>query len=193
MHSMSRLMIVAAATVLAGQMLPVTAHAGTSRARATVTCSSNDHRVQRCRVGGWHDAQLVRQFSKANCVRGRTWGLQGSVLWVSEGCRASFAEAGRRSSHGRPGVTPWRGNRSHGNSGNRWNGNRNQRREIRFSCGSPDYKYRFCTVDVGARGRVRLQRQESDTRCVLNRNWGWNRAGVWTDRGCRATFVVSRR
>ncbi len=187
MHSMTRLMAGVAVTVLAGWLAPPAVQPVQAQGmRGTVTCSSNDHRLQRCRVGG--DVRLVRQLSKAPCVRGRTWGVQGGVLWVSEGCRGTFARVAGQVRPGRSGAwpsrpgtpTPWRPGGTTGST-------------IRFSCGSADYKYRFCTVDVGARGHVQLERQESDTRCVLNRNWGWNRAGIWTDRGCRARFIVLRR
>ncbi len=188
MHVVPRTIAVTAAVCMAGYVAPAAlspAHA--QGMRAAVTCSSNDHRLQRCRVGHWRDARLVRQLSKARCVRGRTWGMQGGTLWVSEGCRGTFAEVGRGSG-GRPGAGHPRPGAGHG-----WRPGPGWDREIRFSCGSPDYKYRFCNVDVGPRGRVQLERQESDTRCVLNRNWGWNRAGIWTDRGCRGRFIVFRR
>jgi hypothetical protein len=46
---------------------------------------------------------------------------------------------------------------------------------------------------VGARGHVRLQRQLSDSACIEGRSWGWNRAGIWVDQGCGASFLVTRR
>jgi hypothetical protein len=40
---------------------------------------------------------------------------------------------------------------------------------------------------------VRLVRQMSDARCSEGYSWGWNRAGVWVNHGCRGQFVVDRR
>ena len=37
-------------------------------------------------------------------------------------------------------------------------------------------------------GRVRLTRRLSDAPCVQNRSWGFDRNGIWVDRGCRAVF-----
>ena len=62
-----------------------------------------------------------------------------------------------------------------------------------ISCGSPQYRYYFCQVDVGARGHVTLQRQYSDAACIEGQTWGWNRAGIWVDKGCGGHFIVSRR
>lgn len=67
----------------------------------------------------------------------------------------------------------------------------NQR--IRMRCESDDFRYRFCQVDLGRKGRVELIRQVSNTRCVRGRTWGTNRAGIWVDGGCAADFSVSRR
>lgn len=134
-----------------------------------ITCASNDQRTERCRVP-WREARLVRQLSHAACVRGRSWGLDRRGIWVADGCRGEFAEVGFR-------------RRDHRD----WN------RDIRLSCSSHGYKYQFCRVDVGHRGEVVLLHQESSTRCVRGGTWGWNRAGVWVDRGCSARFLVHRR
>ena len=45
---------------------------------------------------------LVRKESRADCVRGWSWGTLGrDAIWVSEGCRAVFEVQGRPSSSGR--------------------------------------------------------------------------------------------
>jgi hypothetical protein len=46
----------------------------------------------------------------------------------------------------------------------------------------------FCGVNTS--GGVRLVRQRSDADCVYNRTWGYDRRGIWVDRGCRADFEV---
>ena len=139
----------------------------------TITCGSPQHRLARCPLpGNWRGVRLVRQTSDASCVQGRSWGYDRGSVWVDDGCAGVFA-AGDYSSGWRPGPG--------------WDQN------FTVSCGSPQYRYAFCQVDVGARGRVRLQRQTSDARCVEGQTWGWNRAGVWVDRGCSALFLIVRR
>ena len=57
----------------------------------------------------------------------------------------------------------------------------------------------YCASDVGRRhtcpintngGAVRLVSQKSGSNCVQGRTWGFNNAGIWVDRGCRADFEV---
>jgi len=138
----------------------------------TVSCGSPQHRLARCPLpGNWRGVQLVRQTSDASCVQGRSWGYDRGSVWVNDGCAGIFAA----------------GNNGGWQPGPGWN------HDFTMSCGSPQYHRAFCQVDVGSRGRVRLQRQTSSTRCVEGRNWGWNRAGVWVDGGCSAQFLVTRR
>lgn len=142
----------------------------------TVSCGSPQYNMLRCRVpGNWPGARIVRQTSKSACVQGRTWGFNRGSIWVDKGCGGVFA----------PGN--YNGGNGGGQPGPGWN------RDFVVSCGSPQYHYYFCKVDVGARGRVRLQRQNSDSACVEGRTWGWNRAGIWVDKGCGAQFMVTRR
>ncbi len=146
----------------------------------SVQCESRDYRFNRCRTDGWRDARLVRQTSGSQCIRGRTWGVDRSGLWVDAGCSGVFVEA--RGGDDRPGYGGggWR-------PGNDWD------QDIRFRCASNDYNYNMCQVDVGRGGRVYISRQISNTACIEGRNWGYNRAGVWVDGGCEAEFVVERR
>jgi hypothetical protein len=46
----------------------------------------------------------------------------------------------------------------------------------------------FCRVDT--RGGVRLVRQRSESPCYQGSTWGWDRRGIWVDRGCRADFAL---
>jgi hypothetical protein len=169
----------AVATGLLGVALLSVAPAAHAQRRADTTrCESNDGHYQRCPVR-WRDAKVVRQESKANCVRGQSWGVDRQGLWVDRGCRAVFAEAGRGGpGHGDHGGMP---------PGNGWN------RQIRLQCSSNSRSYQMCQVDVGRNGRVSLVRRLSDARCVEGSSWGWNRAGVWVNRGCRAEFLIDRR
>jgi hypothetical protein len=71
--------------------------------------------------------------------------------------------------------------------GNGWD------RDIDVRCASQSYDYNMCQVDTGRGSQVQLVRQISKTRCEEGRNWGWNRAGIWVDKGCEGVFRVARR
>lgn len=55
-------------------------------------------------------------------------------------------------------------------------------------CSSDNGRLNYCSADT--RGGVRLVRQRSDSPCVAGRTWGFDRRGIWVDRGCRAEFVT---
>ena len=59
-------------------------------------------------------------------------------------------------------------------------------REVR--CESRNEREQFCRVDT--RGGVRIVDQRSDAPCNYGRTWGYDRRGIWVERGCRADFVV---
>jgi len=58
-------------------------------------------------------------------------------------------------------------------------------------CASDDERRHYCSADT--RGGVRLARQRSGSPCILNRTWGFDRRGIWVDRGCRADFITGER
>lgn len=53
-------------------------------------------------------------------------------------------------------------------------------------CESTDQSYRRCRADTG--GGVQLYRQLSKNACRYNDSWGYDRRGIWVDRGCRGDF-----
>ena len=55
-------------------------------------------------------------------------------------------------------------------------------------CASDDGRRNYCGADT--RGGVRLVRQRSDAPCISGRTWGYDRRGIWVDRGCRAEFIT---
>jgi len=158
-----------------------------------VYCASNDGRFARCRTP-WPESQLVQQLSNTRCVYGQTWGMDSFSIWVDQGCRANFQAA-------RGGWRPgWGGGRDDDDDDDRrpgpgggWRPGPDWDRPIQLRCDSNGGRYQMCQVDVGRNGRVRLVRRVSDARCDEGRSWGWNRAGVWVDDGCRAEFQVDRR
>jgi hypothetical protein len=64
---------------------------GTDERRRTVTLGDSNNSRKRVWVGRNARIQLVRTLSKNRCVRGSSWGYDGSYLWVRRGCRAQFA------------------------------------------------------------------------------------------------------
>jgi DUF3011 family protein len=55
-------------------------------------------------------------------------------------------------------------------------------------CSSDNGGRNYCNADT--RGGVRLVRKLSDAPCIAGRTWGFDRRGIWVDRGCRAEFVT---
>ena len=143
-----------------------------------VECLSRNHSYTRCDVP-WRDARLVRQLSDTSCIRGQNWGFDRRGLWVDRGCSGRFVAAGR-------------GGPEYGEGGG-WRPGPGWDSRFAVVCESQDYRYRFCSVDLGGAGRAYVARQISGSPCVEGRTWGWNRAGIWVDQGCAAEFNIERR
>lgn len=60
-----------------------------------------------------------------------------------------------------------------------------------ITCESRDHRYRYCRVDTD--NQVTLRRQVSESSCRRGGSWGYDRHGVWVDRGCGAEFEVGKR
>jgi hypothetical protein len=58
-------------------------------------------------------------------------------------------------------------------------------------CASDDGRRHYCSADT--RGGVRLVQQRSGSACIQGRTWGYDRNGIWVDRGCRAEFETNAR
>jgi hypothetical protein len=166
-------------------MLPTAA----VRAQDAVDCESRDYHHTRCDVD-WRDARLVRQLSDTQCVRGQNWGIDRRGLWVDRGCAGRFVEA-RRGGRDRDRDR----DRDEGDygGGRGWHPGPDWDRRFAISCASEGYRYTFCSVDLGGGGRASLAQQDSNSPCVEGRTWGYNRAGIWVDQGCSATFTIERR
>jgi hypothetical protein len=135
----------------------------------TETCQSRYDRYQYCPADTRGGVRLYRQFSNTACIRDQTWGYDRGGIWVDRGCRAEFV-IGR--------------DRDDDYDGSGYYGGR------RFVCDARGDGYRYCRADT--RGGVRLVQQLSKTRCRQNDTWGYDRGGVWVDRGCRAEFETRR-
>ena len=55
-------------------------------------------------------------------------------------------------------------------------------------CASEDGRRHVCAADT--RGGVQMTRQHSESPCIQGSTWGFDRQGIWVDRGCRAEFTV---
>ncbi|MEO6065915.1 MAG: DUF3011 domain-containing protein [Lysobacterales bacterium] len=135
------------------------------RREHVVRCESPRGALNECRVDARGGVRLLRQLSSNPCVAGRSWGQDRGVIWVSRGCRADFV-IGASSGEDREGY--------------------DAARVVR--CESQDGRPQRCDTPL-ARGAL-LLRQLSRTPCVQDRNWGWDRRGVWVGEGCRGEFSV---
>lgn len=168
----------------------ITLAAGAAMAQSTFYCASDDMRRHYCSVDTRGGVQMARQRSDASCIAGRTWGYDGRGVWVDRGCRADFyLNSGNYRSGGYGG--PWGNQRdpySNGGYGNN-SGYGYGNSAYRVQCDSNDMRRHYCSADTS--GGVQLVRQRSDASCVQGRTWGYNRSGIWVDRGCRAEFAVN--
>lgn len=57
----------------------------------------------------------------------------------------------------------------------------------RITCESRDGNYNYCRVDTD--NNVRLERKISLSECRYGSSWGYDKRGIWVDRGCRAEFT----
>lgn len=127
-------------------------------------CESRDNRTQRCPTDIRGGVRLLRQLSNTPCVKGQTWDVDRSGVWVTRGCRAEF-------------IAGYGGASSGQGSG-------------LVRCESQDMRTRHCPANT--RGGVRLVRQLSSTRCIEGSTWGYDRDGIWVSQGCRAEFAAGR-
>jgi hypothetical protein len=137
-----------------------------------ITCASDDMRRKYCAVDTRGGVQLVNQRSGSPCVFGQTWGWDKRGVWVDRGCRADFMIGYYGGNN--PGGPGWPG----------WGNNYN------VYCASDDGRRNNCPIYTG--GGVRLVRQRSGSPCVYGQTWGWDKRGIWVDRGCRADFEIGQ-
>jgi hypothetical protein len=194
-------------------LTPAAAFAGRA-----VICESVDNRLAHCDVG-WSSAFLESQLSRSACVRGQTWGIRRGVIWVDNGCRASFVRGYVRDAYISDLAEPidvWDGGSRHwtedhhhehehdhyergerltsGFTSPRERGTSvfaapRERFEQTVECSSIDKRYTFCPVGRDNRSG-RLVSRRSEADCREGKGWGWKSDGVWVSRGCRGVFAV---
>lgn len=55
-----------------------------------IQCESNDRGYNYCPADTSGGVRLIRELSKAPCVRWQSWGFDDGGIWVDKGCRAVF-------------------------------------------------------------------------------------------------------
>lgn len=133
----------------------------------TVRCESRDGRLHQCPIDTLGGVRLAKQLSRAECERGRTWGVSRDGVWVSDGCRAQFVYG-------------------YGMDG-RGDALQDGRAQI-LRCESKNGRWKHCAADT--EGGVEFVRQLSRNSCLRNQTWGTDRRGVWVSGGCRAEFNI---
>ena len=150
-------------------------HAGTepggTEVGQTLTCASENGRRTQCPADTTNGVQLVRQLSEARCKEGSSWGHDKNGIWVDKGCRGEFVVgvAAHPADAGQGAVAE----------------------SQRISCTSDDGKKNYCDVDTQG-VQVKLVRQQGMQPCMEGSTWGYDRRGIWVDRGCRGEFVLER-
>ena len=67
-----------------------------------VRCNSSNNRYNQCGIGGNNGGvMLYKRHSHSGCVRGQDWGVRGGMIWVDNGCQATFRVGGGRWGGGR--------------------------------------------------------------------------------------------
>lgn len=137
----------------------------------SIYCSSDDMHRRSCYTGQHGAVRLIKRHSEADCIEGRSWGHDPRGIWVDRGCRADFEVV----------VGGYSANANYGPD---WNSGT----VSALYCASDNGKRHYCTAET--RWGVRLVKQRSGSPCTQGSTWGYDRNGIWVDRGCRADFEV---
>jgi len=130
---------------------------------STVVICESGWRRHDCKADTHFGVQLNRQLSSRSCIEGKTWGYNSNGIWVQRGCRAEFILNGPAYSASNSEV---------------------------IVCESSNNTKHWCSTNT--RLGVNLLRQLSANSCVLGNSWGYDKNGIWVDKGCRAEFTVGR-
>jgi hypothetical protein len=171
-----------AVSFLAFGAMRASAQSGTTyRDGPRLTCASDDGNRHYCAADTRYGVRMVNQRSGSPCRQGYSWGYDRRGIWVDRGCRADFVvrilagpgpggppppPPGYRPPAPGPGPGP-------GNV---------------ITCSSNNGGRNYCPTPTG-RG-VTMVRQRSDSPCRQGYSWGYDRGGIWVDRGCRADFAI---
>ncbi|HUR80451.1 MAG TPA: DUF3011 domain-containing protein [Thermoanaerobaculia bacterium] len=139
--------------------------------RATLTCESLNGEPGLCFADTSEGVRLVRRISDSKCDFGRDWGWDSNGIWVQNGCRAEFAI---RPATARATVTTMT--------------SASTTKPATIFCESKNNTRSHCRTDT--RWGVTLVRQISQNDCTRNNSWGYDKDGIWVDKGCRGEFTL---
>ncbi len=151
-----------------------------------VSCSSKAYKRRFCKIPNHNGVELIKQRSRSSCQG--NWGFNENQIWVTNGCRATFAVYENRYNPNDPHNNGYGYNNDYGNNNgfgqNNGFGNNNQT----IVCESRGYKMKSCPIPH--RSRVKLSRQLSKKSC--RGNWAYNGREIRVKNGCRAEFIILR-
>ncbi len=155
--------LVALASLVAAAAAPTRAQAQTR----SITCESRDSDRNDCFVANLDQGSVSvsRKLSQSACTKGSSWGTSSNNIWVSRGCRATFAYR-ERSGH------------SSGGGG----------RAGTVTCESRNDARKECYVANLDPSSVTMDELLSETTCIRGRNWDARGSNIWVSGGCRARF-----
>lgn len=138
----------------------------------TLVCESMDRRRQNCSVPDIdpRSVALERRLSGTPCIEGRNWGATEEGIWVTEGCRATFAYTTRGLSFNPYGGTP---------------------HDFETECESLRGEWVHCAVDQVHQARVQLI--ASNDACHAYKAWGVDDTGIWVRSNCQGAFRIQYR
>ncbi len=151
-----------------------------------VRCESRDYRDNYCPANTRGGVRLLRKISRSECWEGESWGYDRRGIWVTQGCGAEFEIGGGGRSGGYPDHGDGDFDRDYGDRRDDYRDR--DRGDQTVFCESRDFRYNYCATRID--GGVRLVAQHSKSECRFGRSWGWDRGGIWVDRGCAAEFAV---
>lgn len=143
----------------------------------TVTCESQDNRYRMCQVNNIDISSVTmeRKLSSAPCLRGQSWGVSEGEnappgIWVSNGCRATFAYTIRQSTY-----QPYAGTTY----------------DHTVTCISEMGEWRHCEVPQIYMARVEIV--SGNEQCRGYKAWGTDDTGIWVRNNCMGTFRIKFR
>lgn len=177
MRTLITTLVALTATVLLPMSAPVQA-GHYEEETVIVRCESTGGRDNYCPIDTRGGVYISDQLSYTDCIEDENWGTDRGGIWVSDGCRADFeVTQAYRGGRGAPA----------GGNGRPWQ-DEGRRGGVSVVCESRDRRTTQCPIRV--RSSVDLVTQYSSAECRFNYSWGYDRNGIWVDRGCRAEFLV---
>ena len=198
--------------------LGLAATAAPAYANDELRCDSAPGAYNYCRADTSAGVTLNVQHSRYGCYQNDTWGYDRNGIWVSNGCSATFQIGARDRDGGKTAAAIGLGILALGIIGAvASQDDRNdypppqpgydpnypppqdqyddqyddydpyEDAQIVY-CDSKKYKLKICPIRVSS--HVELIRQKSKNACRFNKTWGYDRRGIWVNKGCRAEFAV---